>query len=710
MSQTGKQFLTGLMNRVFGSEKESRATKQRREQSLSARRLGMEPLEDRQLLAAVNPFDVPADAADANIDEPIAISVAAAVPVANAVEATSANTSLDDLPSVAISAGLDRERTGWQASLANILATVGWGDAKAVLVSQFEDQQDVELTIKEKALRVYNYIDRHFSNEQSSVLAGFSWYMNGSDAYIYNGQPGWASVIDETGGNLFPSTTGEFMPYSYYAKQEDAAKYSSPLIHIQTNYLLDDANSYGIGIEVRYADASGKDIVTDNRISSQRKTSWLTLWGLKTDQNVYDDEGNIIDRLNASDPRCVKSVVVSDPLTGSIETYDVTWDASKHAYTFDDYGRLEDPYNPGHYLATQTPYLSNFTIIQARPGYTGDNLDAYDPNETAEDFDVPGCKSDLGVIDEVEASFYEGDSSKGNTIVLNDLSLDAHYDPVDFYRFELSAPGSNADAIELIYSEGTINSAITMTLMKCADDGSILPLSSAELGFVEGKFDPVSSKYVEYTTDPTTGKTFRAEKIKETIKISGLPAGKYYLRVQFKASDPVNEVNRGYSLQFRAGFDDVYETNDSYEDVATLPVTSKDNPTANLGVLEPREGSTLGGVTLSDLVLKQYDRNVVSETDWFRFETLGEGLKVTAIYQSTFQRENDGDLDIWLYKEDPSDPRGYRFVQKSEYEYFPKDSEREVIDIPDAEAGVYYVKVVGFKGAGNLHYKLDINA
>ena len=42
MSQQGKQFLSGLVNRVFHSKKKTNAP---------SRRLGMEPLEDRQLLA-----------------------------------------------------------------------------------------------------------------------------------------------------------------------------------------------------------------------------------------------------------------------------------------------------------------------------------------------------------------------------------------------------------------------------------------------------------------------------------------------------------------------------------------------------------------------------------------------------------------------------------------------------------------------------------
>ncbi|MBQ3821503.1 MAG: hypothetical protein II807_00450, partial [Thermoguttaceae bacterium] len=51
MSHSGKRFLSDLVNRVFSSNTESRATAKRRERSLSARRLGMEPLEDRQLLS-----------------------------------------------------------------------------------------------------------------------------------------------------------------------------------------------------------------------------------------------------------------------------------------------------------------------------------------------------------------------------------------------------------------------------------------------------------------------------------------------------------------------------------------------------------------------------------------------------------------------------------------------------------------------------------
>ena len=79
--------------------------------------------------------------------------------------------------------------------------------------------------------------------------------------------------------------------------------------------------------------------------------------------------------------------------------------------------------------------------------------------------------------------------------------------------------------------------------------------------------------------------------------------------------------------------------------------------------------------------------------------------KINLYYTSTDLQINDADLDLYLYKLDPSSPRGYELVAKSYVEM----TNVETISMDGFDAGVYYIKVVGNYSAGNVEYKLEIN-
>ncbi len=730
MSQSGKQFLSGLMNRVFRANKESRGAAQRRERSLSARRLGMEPLEERQLLAVDPTLSAVAEAANVAQNDVVGPTLlvdltdlaAVAAPGAGSASVSVSNGSFEEttlvsqsekfqitvgpqrlveisaapaistetqradayLPSVSLSIGYGE--MGWAATMANMLAKAGWGDVKDVVV---DPNESVER-------QVFQYFTDNFTNAQSSLLYAYAWYMNGLE--LANGF-GWAEPYGD-GGNLFPTETGEFKPYDSYCAEFFASDFDSPLTYLKNNFLAKD--DYVAGLEIRYYDELG-----DETYSTGEK-SWLTIWGVETDDNIYDEEGNVVGTYAANDPRRCKAVHVSDPNTGSVEQYAVTWNEARSVYVLEDYNPSNSPTS-----FRGTPYIYSFTTIEKMPGYGQEATDAYERNDSAADVDQNAnveTNPDLGKIDGVDADYNEtGAVAKGNDTILNNLRLDAQTDKVDFYRFELTQTASNADAIVLDYTVGQINSAIKATLMKCGEDGSILALDPTDYGFVAGRFDANLETVVKYSTDPETQKTYRSNVYRETIKLAGLPAGKYYLKVDFVDQTVPNAVNENYTLSFHAGYDDVYETNDAFEDLAQ----NASHP-ANLGFVDEtlKEDDEYAVLEIGDLVLKQYDRNETSEADWFSFETLSAGVKINLLYQSTWNLENDGDLDMYLYRADDTDPRGYSLIAKSG-DYNLAD-QREIIDLTgendlsDVPPGKYYLKVVGFKGAGNIHYKLSI--
>ncbi len=718
MSQTGKRFLSELMNRVKSVTSSSVSTSRGRAHSLAARRLGMEPLEERQLLA-VDPSLLAAASATQQVETstltdfagPIDLSAlnsesqvaASAITVNDAgceehilSQTTGYETTVADplfsnafvsgdgthVVTTDLSAsiyGFSHYNQGWAAALANILTYTGWADTSEVVNPYATEYFNISAE-----QQTFNYIANSFTNDPSSIYYAFAWFKEGASEYIYQGDTNYAQIYEtSTRGGLYPSTTGEWSFYSEYAKEILADDVQSPLYGITQEYL--DKN-YGVGVEVHYMTTTGGDVTISSTNTTPLK-SWLTYWG-------YDYDATY----EPTDVEYYTAVYMSNPTTGEVERMPIQWDATNERYVFTSYDQATG----------RTPYIYSFTAIQRMPGYGVLELDAYEPNNEGTDFDS-GTTANLGKIDVVTPSSQSGSTVYGNTFKLNNLTLFAEgndkvaADPVDNYKFELTQTASNSDSIVVRWAEGTRTQDLKATLYLCQNN-EFVALDPAAFGYVEGHFDAIATQEVVHSTG-TDGKIYSRTYNKLTIPLAGLTAGQYFLRVEF-ADGVVDGINTEYEITVNAGYDDIYEENNSFESVNQKELSSATNPTANLGVL-------YGTTELTDLVLKQYS-NKIDEVDWYRFEMTDVGTVdnyVKMYYNSTSSQVNDADLDLYLYKEDPSDPRGYRLVAKSYAEmtnvetiYFDED-----IDGNPFEAGVYYIKVTGNYSSGNVEYKLELN-
>ncbi|MBQ2039294.1 MAG: caspase family protein [Thermoguttaceae bacterium] len=718
MSHSGKRFLSDLVNRVFSSNTESRATAKRRERSLSARRLGMEPLEDRQLLSvdptllgAASQAEVSLAAATPAVDLSAISQDASNVVATTGVGATLSvgegkfeetllNQSTDYAVTLDVSNAASEDTTGtrlikadlnatifdrlscdqmtWAATLANMLTYTGWSVTSVVddTVDRAPEQQTLD------------YFTSSFTNDPSNLALAYAWFMGGPSEYTYQDVDIWAQILPNcTNGGLFPTSSGEYQDPSYYCKEFRAAEIASPLYGISTDYL---DNNWAVGCEIHYMNPLGNDVETGN--PGQAKATWLTLWG-------YDYDSSY----EPTDPEYYTAVYMSDPNTGATERMTIEWNNMLNSYVLTNFGNN---------VSGQVPYIYSFTVLQRMPGYGVLIPDQYEPNNSAADFETPDAVSDLGKVDVLVPSSTTGSTANGNTFTLDNLTLYAQSsidgfiaaDPVDFYKFELTQTASHSDSIVVSFNEGYLNSPLKATLFVCGDDGEAYPIDPVEYGYVGDHFDAVPRVKTEYFVGED-GKTYFKTTNQLTLDISGLTAGYYYLKVEF-ADGVVGGVNSGYSITFNAGYDDLYESNDSFEEVDSLPVDAPNKPSSNFGVLYGRK-------FVEDLVLKQYDPNI-SETDWYRFEMAATGKAgdyVRVYYNSTTNDINDADLDFVLYKKDPDDPygRGYTMVDRS----WEVMTDVEEVSLEGLEAGVYYVKVVGNLAAEdgtfvNVEYKLEI--
>ena len=722
MSQQGKQFLSGLVNRVFHSKKKTNAP---------SRRLGMEPLEDRQLLA-VDPTLLAAANAEAaqtstlvgpvvEFDLAASTEVKAAAPTFSVSNGTFEETTLvskpesfqatvgdlvsnaviaDDTdaaaaPDIAVSLRpeyadgeyddnyvenllqyyTEYSEMGWAATLANMLTYAGWGPSSEAVDPDSETKPENQ---------VFDYFADSFTNDQSSLLYGLAWFMNGAAEYMPQGQEGWAQLDEEsTAGNLFPATAGQWGNYSEYCREVLASDIMSPFYGIQTEYL---ANGAAVGVEIRFSTIAGD---ATNALTQQPQKEWVTLWGFTTDDadGFYDE----------NDKGYYTGMIVSTT-EGEIRTIPVVWDNSigeNGAYRLVGTNASEG----------QVPYVYSFTALERMPGY-GVEADVYEKNDTLADV-IANPKADLGEIDAIVGDANVDRTIEGNVLVLENLTLysdapnaETTADPVDYYAFSLGQTASNSDYILLEYADAYGVAPLSVTLYLRGEDGSLIPLDSEAYGYEPGRYDATFSKETVYNVGED-GKTYASTTCRHRISLAGLNPGGYgenqfYLKVEFANPTAAGQINDGYKLTFHAGFDDSFEQNDEFEDVANAPVGTN----GNLGVL-------FGPTVLTDLVLKQYNRNETSEVDWFRFEMTAEGTADSAVnlyYKSKFVQTNDGDLDVYLYKADDSDPRGYKLVTRSEKVVDNVES----ISLEGLDAGVYFVKIVGFKGASNVGYKLEL--
>ncbi|MBQ8363785.1 MAG: hypothetical protein IJX36_07665, partial [Thermoguttaceae bacterium] len=536
---------------------------------------------------------------------------------------------------------------------------------------------------------MFDYFTDAFTNDQSSLLYGLAWFMNGSAEYMPQGREGWAQIgAESTSGNLFPAAAGGWSDYTEYCREILASDIMSPFYGIQTEYL---SNGAAVGVEIRFSTIAGD---ATNALTQQPQKEWLTLWGFTTD----DADGFY----NENDKGYYTGMVVSTT-DGEIRTIPVVWDntiGENGAYRLAGTNAAEG----------QVPYVYSFTTLSRMPGY-GVEADVYEKNDTIADV-LANPKADLGEIDAIVGDAEADRSIEGNVLVLENLSLysdapngETLADPVDYYAFSLGQTASNSDYILLEYQDLYGVAPLSVTLYRRGEDGSLIPIAAEDYGYEPGRYDATFSKETTYSVDEE-GKTSSTTTCRHRISLAGLnpggygsdadPHNQFLLKVEFANPEVGGQINNNYKLTFHAGFDDSFEQNDEFEDVANAPVGTN----GNLGVL-------FGPTVLTDLVLKQYNRNETSEVDWFRFEMTAEGTADSAVnlyYQSKFVQTNDGDLDIYLYKADDTDSRGYSLVKRSEKVVDNVES----ISLEGLDAGVYYVKIVGYKGASNVGYKLEL--
>ncbi|MBP5621349.1 MAG: hypothetical protein J6X44_04980, partial [Thermoguttaceae bacterium] len=211
MSQSGKRFLSGLVNRVLSS-KEARAEK-RRERSLTAKRLGMEPLEDRQLLAVDPTLLSAASMAEAaqtetNVVQSVDLSALAttgagfSISVDGVSNAASEDTTGTKLIEANLTANIfDRlvscSQMTWAASLANALTYTGWSATSIV-------DPTSEVAPEQQTL---DYFVNSFTNDPSNVALACAWFMGGASEYTLQGNEEWAQILpNNENGGLFPAS------------------------------------------------------------------------------------------------------------------------------------------------------------------------------------------------------------------------------------------------------------------------------------------------------------------------------------------------------------------------------------------------------------------------------------------------------------------------------------------------------------------------
>ncbi|MBM4044919.1 MAG: hypothetical protein FJ279_07385, partial [Planctomycetes bacterium] len=166
----------------------------------------------------------------------------------------------------------------------------------------------------------------------------------------------------------------------------------------------------------------------------------------------------------------------------------------------------------------------------------------------------------------------------------------------------------------------------------------------------------------------------------ETIGLSMLPAGTYYVRVLGFGG----ATNPDYKLTIDAPVRSVGIPEDWAEQNDTLA-----------GAYDLREleghGQLFDGLTMDD------SANEPTKDDWFMFETVGEGVVGDQVRIDFAQAL--GDLDLELYD------AGRNLIGES-----ATADDSETISLFRMPAGTYYVRVLGYEGAANPDYKLGIDA
>ncbi|MDO4587009.1 MAG: caspase family protein [Planctomycetia bacterium] len=549
--------------------------------------------------------------------------------------------------------GINDSQLCWAATASNILAYTNWG-----------------YTVGEDEYDIFDYFKENFTDGGSRAEFGIEWFMNGY--YEAQGVPyellGWSQYIG-TGGNLYP----EYAFDDYGGLLESDLYYSttsqSPLFGVE-QYLR---NGYGIGIGLGWYQETEDDTTTPETSYSALTRGGghaITMWGF-----IYDDT-----KVVGSTDYYV-SVLVSDSdddyglgrnAPNRLQTYDITWRETEMQYEFVNYGRTD----------TYFGIIEDFQFLAQAPEEVKSD-DPYEVNNSIADVNA----------------FTEGAENSPNLgLIVGEYTIEnlRMLDGIDWFKFELPQNASMYDHISISYNASRTN---YLQLFLCDANGSEIR-----------RYDEISSV--------------------EKISLGGLDAGSYFIKVVGDSNKPV----RRYTLHIQTCSDDPYELNNTRQQVDAAP----ERTDANHEIVNPNSPN-LGIIfedryTVGDLILKQNNSTNSGEIDGFRFEMTGTGGENSYIlleYLESYARDNDCDLDLYVYKladdefyDSHSSAYWGEVVGSSTESKIPKNliesdsndrtlvkvNGREYVSLEGWEAGVYYVKVVGFVEAENTwNYKMTIN-
>ena len=173
-----------------------------------------------------------------------------------------------------------------------------------------------------------------------------------------------------------------------------------------------------------------------------------------------------------------------------------------------------------------------------------------------------------------------------------------------------------------------------------------------------------------------------ADRSLDTLRVSleDQPAGAYYVKVFTNKSDD--------DIRYTMNINPIFNIGDAYEENDSLTETDAHQK----GVANSSNFGYINGRRIIENLNMLDDAN-----DWYRFETsqVGQQGNHVRIVFNHFA----GDLDLGLYESD-----GVTRVHRSESVV---NSER--VSLKKLPAGIYYVRVYGYRGAKNPNYKLAID-
>jgi hypothetical protein len=278
-------------------------------------------------------------------------------------------------------------------------------------------------------------------------------------------------------------------------------------------------------------------------------------------------------------------------------------------------------------LALGTPLEESFALVPS-PGIGA--------TPSAHIAQQPAASKGALVIDDV----YEQNDTLGTAYNLGTLTAPktlnslAMADSADWYKFTMTKAGvtGNSVAINFLHSQGDLDLALYN----------------------------VYGQRLRYSDSVTNS---------ETVSLSGLAAGTYYVRAYGYAG----ATNPAYSLSVKVGTgvaDDAYEENDSFSSASNL-------------------GTLTAAKTVSNLVL-------ADSADWYKFTMSGPGV---AGNTATLSFQNSlGNLDLELYNSSGAKLAGSTSLTNS-----------ESVSLAGRAAGTYYLRVYSPSGVTNSSYSLSVN-